>query len=155
MSLHHCTKQWQIQDFPDGAPIPEFGAKPIITTHNSSCGKVMFSHASVNLYLFAGGVGIPGTRFLLGVMLHPMPLWGCACAREGWEYPGMDISMGGYVQGVWVCPGGWVCLGERGTQSSYWHLVAATTYMVSKWAVYILLECLDRQCKDRVCLQVQ
>ena len=41
--------QWRIQDFPDGAIPAEFGAKTYIYRPQRSCGKVMFSQASVIL----------------------------------------------------------------------------------------------------------
>ena len=41
--------QWRIQDFPDGGIPAEFGAKTYIYRPQRSCGKVMFSQASVIL----------------------------------------------------------------------------------------------------------
>ena len=75
--------QWRIQDFPNGGG--GRGANPwvwtenlfIITVHNSSCGKVMFSQASVNLFmrvgLGIGGVGYPGGKGYQRVGYSPPP----------------------------------------------------------------------------------
>ena len=71
-----------------------------ITARQTSCGKFMFSRASVS-HSVEGLVGIAGPISFRGVFLVPGPFW-------GW----VDMSRG--VSKRWVClggfPGGGVCL---------------------------------------------
>ena len=82
----------------------------LITTCNSSCGKVMFSHASVSHSVHGGWVSL----------VVPDPFWGSwyawsqVSSRSRYVWYQLPFGGLGYVQG-WVCP---VCeMSRRGSMS--------------------------------------
>ena len=89
----------------------------IFTAHNSSCGKVMFSQASVSHSVHGEGVGIPGPMSFPGV-----GGWVGICKGEGNMQEGWVCAGGGYLPDMG--PGEWV-----------------STCMVSMRTVHILLVC--------------
>ena len=111
----------------------------IFTAGQRSCGKVMFSQASVILFGERGWVCLK--------WCHHVSLAG------GGHVQGVGMSRGGYVWGR-VCRGVGIRdpmvypphpTGHRFWDThphQYWHLVAATQkHTVGKWAVRILLAC--------------